>query len=72
MERLLHEAADECDLVLSSGSTSASAVDVIYRVIEERGELRLHGVAVKPGKPMLVGTIGDSAYVGLPGTRCRR
>ena len=67
MERLLHEAADECDLVLSSGSTSASAVDVVYRVIEERGDLRLHGVAVKPGKPMLVGTIGESAYVGLPG-----
>ncbi|MBX0287245.1 molybdopterin biosynthesis protein [Halomicroarcula sp. F28] len=67
MEELLHEAADECDLVLSSGSTSASAVDVIYRVIEERGDLRLHGVAVKPGKPMLVGTIGESAYVGLPG-----
>ena len=67
MERLLHEAADDCDLVLSSGSTSASAVDVIYRVIEERGELQLHGVAVKPGKPMLVGTIGESAYVGLPG-----
>ncbi|PSP85762.1 molybdopterin biosynthesis protein [Halobacteriales archaeon QS_6_64_34] len=67
MEGLLREAADECDLVLSSGSTSASAVDVIYRVIEERGDLRLHGVAVKPGKPMLVGTIGESAYVGLPG-----
>ncbi|RLM57026.1 molybdopterin biosynthesis protein [Halobellus sp. Atlit-31R] len=67
MERLLLEAADECDLVLSSGSTSASAVDVIYRVVEERGELLLHGVAVKPGKPMLVGELGDSAYVGLPG-----
>jgi putative molybdopterin biosynthesis protein len=67
MERLLREAADECDLVLSSGSTSASAVDVIYRVIEERGELLLHGVAVKPGKPMLVGRVSDSAYVGLPG-----
>ncbi len=67
MERLLHEAADECDLVLSSGSTSASAVDVIYRVIEDRGDLLLHGVAVKPGKPMLVGTVGDAAYVGLPG-----
>ncbi|WP_336001829.1 molybdopterin biosynthesis protein [Halorientalis halophila] len=71
MERLLTEAAAECDLVLSSGSTSASAVDVIYRVIEERGELLLHGVAVKPGKPMLVGRLdgGDSpsAYVGLPG-----
>jgi len=67
MERLLLEAADECDLVLSSGSTSASAVDVIYRVIETEGELLLHGVSVKPGKPMLVGRLDDSAYVGLPG-----
>ncbi len=67
MERVLREAAAECDLVLSSGSTSASAVDVIYRVIEEQGELLLHGVAVKPGKPMLVGRLDDSAYVGLPG-----
>ncbi|MFC6903870.1 molybdopterin biosynthesis protein [Halalkalicoccus tibetensis] len=67
MERVLTEAAEECDLVLSSGSTSASAVDVIYRVIEDRGELLLHGVAIKPGKPMLVGEFPDSAYVGLPG-----
>ncbi|WP_435069073.1 molybdopterin biosynthesis protein [Haloplanus sp. C73] len=67
MERLLLEAAEECDLVLSSGSTSASAVDVIYRVIESEGDLLLHGVSVKPGKPMLVGRLDDSAYVGLPG-----
>jgi putative molybdopterin biosynthesis protein len=74
MERLLVQASEECDLVLSSGSTSASAVDVIYRVIEERGDLLLHGVAVKPGKPMLIGRLGgdadaghESAYVGLPG-----
>ena len=60
MERLLRQAADDCDLVVSSGSTSASAVDVIYRVIEERGELLLHGVAVKPGKPMVVGRIDQS------------
>ncbi|MFB6266237.1 MAG: molybdopterin biosynthesis protein [Halodesulfurarchaeum sp.] len=67
MERVLTEAAAECELVLSSGSTSASAVDVVYRVIEERGELLLHGVSVKPGKPMLVGRLGGAAYVGLPG-----
>ncbi|MFB6183739.1 MAG: molybdopterin biosynthesis protein [Haloarculaceae archaeon] len=67
MERILTEAAAECDLVLSSGSTSASAVDVIYRVIEDGGELLLHGVAVKPGKPMLIGRLAGSAYVGLPG-----
>lgn len=67
LARQLRTAADECDLVLSSGSTSASAVDVVYRVIEERGDLLLHGVAIKPGKPMLVGRLGGSAYVGLPG-----
>jgi putative molybdopterin biosynthesis protein len=67
MEAALTNAADECDLVLSSGSTSASAVDVVYKVIEERGDLLLHGVSVKPGKPMLVGRLEDSAYVGLPG-----
>ena len=67
MEAQLREAAAECDLVVSSGSTSASAVDVIYRVIEDAGELIAHGVAVKPGKPMLIGRFADSAYIGLPG-----
>ena len=67
MEAQLREAAAACDLVVSSGSTSASAVDVIYRVIEDAGELLAHGVAVKPGKPMLIGRFSDSAYIGLPG-----
>jgi len=67
LERVLRDAADDCDLVLSSGSTSASAVDVVYQVVEERGDLLLHGVSVKPGKPMLLGEMGGSAYVGLPG-----
>jgi len=67
LESQLKQAAQECDLVLSSGSTSAGAVDVIYRIIEEQGELLCHGVGVKPGKPMLIGELGGAAYVGLPG-----
>ncbi|MEF8785185.1 MAG: molybdopterin biosynthesis protein [Haloarculaceae archaeon] len=67
MRRQLQQAAQECDLVISSGSTSASAVDVIYSIIETHGTLHLHGVALKPGKPMLVGEFGGSAYIGLPG-----
>jgi len=67
MAETLLAAAEACDLVLTSGSTSASAVDVVYRVVEERGELLLHGVAIKPGKPTIVGRIGESAYIGLPG-----
>jgi len=67
LERQLKQAAEECDLVLSSGSTSAGAVDVIYQIIDEQGDLLCHGVAVKPGKPMLIGELGGAAYVGLPG-----
>jgi putative molybdopterin biosynthesis protein len=67
MEAVLLRAAGECDLVLSSGSTSAGAGDVVRRVIEAEGELLIHGVAVKPGKPTLVGRLGGAGYVGLPG-----
>ncbi len=67
MEEVLRKASEDCDLVLSSGSTSASAVDVVYRVIEEKGEMLLHGIAVKPGKPTIFGRLGDASYIGLPG-----
>jgi putative molybdopterin biosynthesis protein len=67
MTETIRDAASDCDLVLTSGSTSASAMDVIYRVIEAHGERHLHGVAVKPGKPTIVGEIDATAYVGLPG-----
>ncbi|MFB6194449.1 MAG: molybdopterin biosynthesis protein [Halobaculum sp.] len=67
LESALIEASEECDLVCSSGSTSAGALDTLYDVIEDRGELLLHGVAIKPGKPMLAGRIGGAGYVGLPG-----
>lgn len=63
----VRSAAAECDLLLTSGSTSAGAVDVLHSVLESEGELLLHGVAIKPGKPTLVGRLGDCGYVGLPG-----
>ncbi len=64
---VLKRAAASCDLVLSSGSTSASAADQIYRVADECGEIQIHGVKLKPGKPTIVGQIDDTGYVGLPG-----
>ena len=67
LRRVLTDAATACDLVLTSGSTSAGAADHIYRLVEERGELDCHGVAVKPGKPMLIGRLEGTPFVGLPG-----
>jgi len=67
MLRVVREAAADCDLVLSSGSTSASDEDVVYRVVEEEGDLLLHGVSLKPGRPTVFGRLDGTAFVGLPG-----
>ncbi len=67
MKRVLTDAATDSDLVLTSGSTSAGAADHIYQLIDDHGELLRHGVAVKPGKPMLVGRFEATPYIGLPG-----
>ncbi len=67
MHEALEAVGERCDLVLSSGSTSASDADVLYRVVEDHGELDLHGVSVKPGRPTIVGEIAETAYIGLPG-----
>jgi len=63
----LQKMADECDLILVSGSTSAGAGDMIYRVMEEMGELIFHGVNLKPGKPTIFGLIDGKPCLGLPG-----
>ena len=67
MHETLESVGERCELVLSSGSTSASDTDVLYRVVEDHGSLALHGVAVKPGRPTIVGEVADTPYVGLPG-----
>lgn len=63
----LDEYAADCDLVLTSGSTSAGAVDILADVVADLGEVTHHGVAIKPGKPTLVGSVDGTPYVGLPG-----
>lgn len=67
MHETLQSVGERCDLVLSSGSTSASDTDVLYRVVDDHGSLDLHGVAVNPGRPTIVGAIADTPYLGLPG-----
>lgn len=59
--------AKESDLVIVSGSTSAGIGDMVYRVVEELGEVIFHGVNLQPGKPTLFGTIGGKPFIGLPG-----
>ena len=67
MADALREAAGECEMVLTAGSTSASGADMLYSVVEDVGDLLVHGVALKPGKPTIVGRVDGTPYVGLPG-----
>lgn len=67
MAGALHKMAGECDLILVSGSTSAGAGDMIYRVLEEMGQLIFHGINLKPGKPTIFGLIEGKPCLGLPG-----
>jgi len=63
----LIEAIGENDIVFTSGSTSAGKGDIIYKIIEENGELLFHGLLIKPGKPTLAGKINNKIIIGLPG-----
>ena len=70
-EELLREkvekAVAECDAVLLSGGSSVGVKDAACRIIESMGSVLLHGIAIKPGKPTILGKAGCKPLVGLPG-----
>lgn len=65
--RALEEAATLADVVLTSGGVSAGDHDYVTGVLSERGKVTFHKVAMRPGKPLAVGSIGGAAFFGLPG-----
>ena len=65
--RTLDEALVRCDMVLISGGSSVGMKDATCRVLEDRGEVLLHGIAMKPGKPTILGKVGGKPVFGLPG-----
>jgi len=68
LEQLLATALD-CDLVLLSGGTSKGAGDISYRVVAEHTDpgVIVHGVALKPGKPLCLAAHQRKPVVVLPG-----
>jgi len=63
----LRKAVQENDLVLISAGSSAGTRDFTEGVIRSLGELIFHGVAVKPGKPVMLGKVDGKPVLGLPG-----
>jgi molybdopterin molybdotransferase len=61
------DAAGDADLVITSGASSAGERDLLPDVVAARGEVIVHGIAVKPGKPTLFGRLGTQLLMGMPG-----
>ena len=63
----LEAALDRCDIVLLNAGSSAGREDWSASVIRELGEVLYHGVAMKPGKPAILGCRGEKPILGVPG-----
>lgn len=67
LSRTLETARKSCDMILLSGGSSVGTKDATCRVIEAQGEILFHGIAMKPGKPTILGKVDGKPVFGLPG-----
>src|SRR5581483_11292378 len=69
LEKIVREALASADMVVLSGGTSKGAGDLSHRVVSRLGEpgILVHGVALKPGKPLCLAVVGNKPVVVLPG-----
>lgn len=63
----LEKAVSECDAVLILAGSSAGRDDYTCDIIKSLGSVLVHGIAVKPGKPAVLGAVGSVPVIGLPG-----
>lgn len=69
IKQVVEKALTESEIVLISGGSSAGNRDETSRVIDSLGSpgVLVHGIAVKPGKPTIIGKVNEKAVIGLPG-----
>ncbi|HYF78014.1 MAG TPA: molybdopterin biosynthesis protein [Symbiobacteriaceae bacterium] len=61
------KAVDRGDIIVVNAGSSAGSEDFTVHVLAELGEVLVHGVAIKPGKPVMLGMIKGKPVIGLPG-----
>lgn len=68
LRRSLTAAAKDADLIVTTGGVSVGEEDhMVDQLREAGGEIEVMKIAMKPGKPLSVGTLGNAVFVGLPG-----
>ncbi len=63
----LKQAGDKADLILTVGGVSVGEEDHVKPAVEQIGKIALWKIAIKPGKPLAFGQVGQSHFIGLPG-----
>ncbi|MBV8379865.1 MAG: molybdopterin molybdotransferase MoeA [Paucibacter sp.] len=63
----LREAAGRADVIVTSGGVSVGEEDHLRPAVQAEGQLDLWRIAIKPGKPLAFGRVGQAKFVGLPG-----
>ena len=63
----LADAVQMSEIVLVNAGSSAGSEDYTAAVVEEMGELLVHGIAVRPGHPVVLGVVEDTPVIGVPG-----
>jgi len=61
------EAVDKHDMVIINAGSSAGTEDYTVHVLRELGEVIVHGVSIKPGKPVILAVVRGKPVIGLPG-----
>ncbi len=67
LKEAIEHAAQTSDIVITNAGASAGTKDFSANILKSLGEIIVHGVAIKPGKPIILALIGDIPVIGLPG-----
>ncbi len=67
LEKTLLQAVQDNDFVVMNAGASAGSRDFTAMVLKKIGTVIIHGVAIKPGKPVVLALVGDTPVIGLPG-----
>ncbi|MFM2434323.1 MAG: hypothetical protein RL063_302 [Pseudomonadota bacterium] len=67
LENTLLAAAQLADVVISSGGVSVGEADYMKLLLSRHGQVVFWKIAMKPGRPLAYGKVGDAHYFGLPG-----
>ena len=66
-EAALASAGREADVIVTSGGVSVGEADYVKTAVEKLGQVEMWKVAMKPGKPVVYGQVGNADFIGLPG-----